>query len=116
MLDKDPETRITAPELWDDPWISDGGKQALIKYDDNCIEFAEPTASEVDKALNSLRASTFIAMSVVAKLKGMVSVLSARVCLALLWAGSLTMYRDSHSAGEVSATAVRHLAQLGPKA
>lgn len=73
MLDKDSSTRVTAAELWDDPWVTDEGAQPLIPYEDNCIEFAEPTQADLDRALNSLRASTFIAMSVVAKLKGMVS-------------------------------------------
>lgn len=73
MLDKDASTRVTAAELWDDPWVTDEGAQPLTPYEENCIEFAEPTQADLDRALNSLRASTFIAMSVVAKLKGMVS-------------------------------------------
>ena len=71
LLDKESHTRITIRELWDDPWITDSGRQPLVPYDENCVAFAEPTAAELDKALNTLRASTFLAMSVVAKLKGM---------------------------------------------
>lgn len=71
LLDKDPHTRITIRELWDDPWTTANGTEPLVPYEENSVAFTEPTPAEVDRALNAFRASTFLAMSVVAKLKGL---------------------------------------------
>ncbi|KAK4047575.1 hypothetical protein OIV83_005362 [Microbotryomycetes sp. JL201] len=71
LLTKSPSDRPTARDLWEDDWITSDGKNPLPPYEENCVTFAEPTQAELDKALNALRASTFLAMSVVAKLKGM---------------------------------------------
>ena len=71
LLDKSPVTRPSIEDLWQDDWITSDGRDLLPPYDENCVAFSEPTQAEVDRALNALRASTFLAMSVVAKLKGM---------------------------------------------
>ncbi|ORY82412.1 kinase-like domain-containing protein [Leucosporidium creatinivorum] len=71
LLTKSPTSRPTIRSLWTDPWVTSDGQDPLTPYEENCISFPEPTQAEVDRALNALRASTFLAMSVVAKLKGM---------------------------------------------
>ncbi|KAM0788111.1 hypothetical protein ACM66B_001278 [Microbotryomycetes sp. NB124-2] len=71
LLTKSPADRPSARDLWDDEWITNRGQDPLPPYEENCTTFAEPTQAELDKALNALRATTFLAMSVVAKLKGM---------------------------------------------
>ncbi|SCV71270.1 BQ2448_2858 [Microbotryum intermedium] len=70
MLEKDLHKRISIKEIWDDPWTNQEGEERLIPYEENCVDLEEPTREEVERALNVYRASTFLAMSVVAKLKG----------------------------------------------
>ncbi|SGY51090.1 BQ5605_C001g00959 [Microbotryum silenes-dioicae] len=70
MLEKDLHQRICIGEIWDDPWTNQEGEDRLVPYEENCVDLEEPTREEVERALNVYRASTFLAMSVVAKLKG----------------------------------------------
>ncbi|KDE04751.1 CAMKK protein kinase [Microbotryum lychnidis-dioicae p1A1 Lamole] len=70
MLEKDLHQRICIGEIWDDPWTNQEGEARLVPYEENCVDLEEPTREEVERALNVYRASTFLAMSVVAKLKG----------------------------------------------
>jgi len=54
MLDKDPEKRITIPEIRVHPWVTSGGTSALPSTDENC-QLVEVTEQEVSEAVSLVR-------------------------------------------------------------
>ena len=54
MLDKDPEKRITIPEIRVHPWVTSGGTNALPSTDENC-QLVEVTEQEVSEAVSLVR-------------------------------------------------------------
>ncbi|KAG5975431.1 hypothetical protein E4U55_007695 [Claviceps digitariae] len=42
ILEKDPEKRITMPELREHPWVTRGGADPLLSREDNCENMVEP--------------------------------------------------------------------------
>ncbi|KAG6046521.1 hypothetical protein E4U17_007862 [Claviceps sp. LM77 group G4] len=42
ILEKDPERRITMPELREHPWVTRGGADPLLCQEDNCANMIEP--------------------------------------------------------------------------
>ncbi|KAL8280095.1 hypothetical protein RQP46_007425 [Phenoliferia psychrophenolica] len=63
MLDRDPSTRITAEEMWSDPWVTDNGANPLpSSYDENCRDpIVDPSPEELESALLSFHQKVLVA-------------------------------------------------------
>jgi [calcium/calmodulin-dependent protein kinase] kinase len=52
LFEKDPEKRITMPELREHPWVTDGGAAPLLSAEENCANVVEaPNELELNRAI-----------------------------------------------------------------
>ncbi|KAF7730196.1 hypothetical protein EC973_002804 [Apophysomyces ossiformis] len=69
LLEKDPEKRITMPELRVHPWVTRHGEDPLISEEENCeMVVTEITEEEINNAIKSI-ASIFTVMKAVTKFR-----------------------------------------------
>ncbi|XP_072311387.1 calcium/calmodulin-dependent protein kinase kinase 2 isoform X2 [Eucyclogobius newberryi] len=54
MLDKNPETRITVPQIKLHPWVTRHGAEPLPPEDDNCCTLIEVTEEEVENSVKHI--------------------------------------------------------------
>uniref|UniRef100_A0AAR2JE91 calcium/calmodulin-dependent protein kinase n=1 Tax=Pygocentrus nattereri TaxID=42514 RepID=A0AAR2JE91_PYGNA len=54
MLDKNPETRITVPQIKVHPWVTRHGAEPLPPEDDNCCSLIEVTEEEVENSVKHI--------------------------------------------------------------
>ncbi|XP_016308152.1 calcium/calmodulin-dependent protein kinase kinase 2-like [Sinocyclocheilus anshuiensis] len=54
MLDKNPETRITVPQIKVHPWVTRHGAEPLPPEDDNCCNLIEVTEEEVENSVKHI--------------------------------------------------------------
>uniref|UniRef100_A0A3B3ZL99 Protein kinase domain-containing protein n=1 Tax=Periophthalmus magnuspinnatus TaxID=409849 RepID=A0A3B3ZL99_9GOBI len=54
MLDKNPETRITIPQIKVHPWVTRHGAEPLPPEDDNCCMLIEVTEEEVENSVKHI--------------------------------------------------------------
>uniref|UniRef100_A0A671NQL3 Protein kinase domain-containing protein n=1 Tax=Sinocyclocheilus anshuiensis TaxID=1608454 RepID=A0A671NQL3_9TELE len=54
MLDKNPETRITIPQIKVHPWVTRHGAEPLPPEDDNCCSLIEVTEEEVENSVKHI--------------------------------------------------------------
>uniref|UniRef100_A0A8C6V1J4 calcium/calmodulin-dependent protein kinase n=1 Tax=Neogobius melanostomus TaxID=47308 RepID=A0A8C6V1J4_9GOBI len=54
MLDKNPETRITVPQIKVHPWVTRHGAEPLPPEDDNCCMLIEVTEEEVENSVKHI--------------------------------------------------------------
>lgn len=54
MLDKNPESRITVPQLKVHPWVTRHGAEPLPPEDDNCCALIEVTEEEVENSVKHI--------------------------------------------------------------
>uniref|UniRef100_A0AAY3ZW51 calcium/calmodulin-dependent protein kinase n=1 Tax=Denticeps clupeoides TaxID=299321 RepID=A0AAY3ZW51_9TELE len=54
MLDKNPETRITVPQIKVHPWVTRHGAEPLPPEDDNCCTLIEVTEEEVENSVKHI--------------------------------------------------------------
>ncbi|KAK7895632.1 hypothetical protein WMY93_020957 [Mugilogobius chulae] len=54
MLDKNPETRITVPQIRLHPWVTRHGAEPLPPEDDNCCMLIEVTEEEVENSVKHI--------------------------------------------------------------
>uniref|UniRef100_A0A673IKG6 Si:ch73-62l21.1 n=1 Tax=Sinocyclocheilus rhinocerous TaxID=307959 RepID=A0A673IKG6_9TELE len=54
MLDKNPETRITVPQIKVQPWVTRHGAEPLPPEDDNCCSLIEVTEEEVENSVKHI--------------------------------------------------------------
>ncbi|XP_076836090.1 calcium/calmodulin-dependent protein kinase kinase 2 isoform X2 [Brachyhypopomus gauderio] len=54
MLDKNPESRITVPQIKVHPWVTRNGAEPLPPEDDNCCSLIEVTQEEVENSVKHI--------------------------------------------------------------
>ncbi|KAM9306736.1 calcium/calmodulin-dependent protein kinase kinase 2 isoform 1-T2 [Pholidichthys leucotaenia] len=54
MLDKNPESRITIPQIKVHPWVTKNGAEPLPPEDDNCSSLIEVTEEEVENSVKHI--------------------------------------------------------------
>ncbi|RYP80380.1 hypothetical protein DL770_006248 [Monosporascus sp. CRB-9-2] len=74
ILDKNPDSRITMPELREHPWVTKGGIDPLLSEDENCAEEIEPPNElEVNHAFTRKMTHLFCVMKAIHKFKSLTS-------------------------------------------
>ena len=74
ILDKDPDSRITMPELREHPWVTKGGIDPLLSEEENCAEEIEPPNElEVNHAFTRKMTHLFCVMKAIHKFKSLTS-------------------------------------------
>ncbi|KAI7860789.1 kinase-like domain-containing protein [Circinella umbellata] len=69
LLEKNPEERITMPEIRVHPWVTKHGEDPMISEEENCqMVVTEVTEEEINNAISSI-ASIFTVMKAVSKFK-----------------------------------------------
>ncbi|KAI9257159.1 kinase-like domain-containing protein [Phascolomyces articulosus] len=69
LLEKNPDERITMPEIRVHPWVTKDGEDPMISEEDNCqMVVTEVTEEEINNAISSI-ASIFTVMKAVSKFK-----------------------------------------------
>ncbi|KAI9311248.1 kinase-like domain-containing protein [Dichotomocladium elegans] len=69
LLEKDPSRRITIPELREDSWVTNHGKDPLISKEENCAAaVTDVTEEEINRAISRI-APVFMVMKAVSKFK-----------------------------------------------
>ncbi|RYO78947.1 hypothetical protein DL766_008624 [Monosporascus sp. MC13-8B] len=74
ILEKDPDSRITMPELREHPWVTKGGIDPLLPEDENCAEEIEPPNElEVNHAFTRKMTHLFCVMKAIHKFRSLTS-------------------------------------------
>ncbi|KAG6121988.1 hypothetical protein E4U14_000434 [Claviceps sp. LM454 group G7] len=70
ILEKDPERRVTMPELREHPWVTRGGADPLLCQEDNCANMIEPPNElELNRAFTRKMNHLLSMMKVIHKFK-----------------------------------------------
>lgn len=70
LLEKDPEKRITMPEIRDHPWVTQKGTDPLLSAEENTAVVVEPpTDAELDAAITSNMVNLLAVMKAVKRFK-----------------------------------------------
>ncbi|OKL61669.1 hypothetical protein UA08_02771 [Talaromyces atroroseus] len=73
ILEKDPATRITMPELRNHPWVTKNGEDPLLSEEENTAQVVEPpTEEEMVSAITHSVENLFTVMKAVGKFKRLV--------------------------------------------
>lgn len=74
ILEKEPDKRITMDELRVHPWVTRGGTDPLLSFDENCADLVDPpTDAEMEHAITGNMAHLLVVMKAVKRFKRLVA-------------------------------------------
>ncbi|CAN8096313.1 unnamed protein product [Discula destructiva] len=74
LMEKDPERRITMPEIRDHPWVTKEGTDPLLGAEENCSDLVEPPSElELSHAFTRRMTSLLCVMRAISKFKALLS-------------------------------------------
>lgn len=74
ILEKDPEKRITMAELREHPWVTKGGQDPLLSFEENCAEpVAIPNALELNRTFTRKMNHLLSVMKAISRFKSLLS-------------------------------------------
>ncbi|OIW33417.1 Pkinase-domain-containing protein [Coniochaeta ligniaria NRRL 30616] len=74
ILEKDPDKRISMPELRQHPWVTRGGEDPMMSAEENCADPVDmPNALEVNHAFTRKIDHLFCVMKAIHKFKGLLA-------------------------------------------